>query len=268
MTGPSPSPRLAAPYRFALAGSIALLLHVLLLSGLRFHIDEPDMPHSRLTVRLLPIGAEPSEPSQPAPPKTSTTPPAPRHLDFKVPAAEPAPASPPDTVTATDSPVSRPDRESQQRPTQPATPEPVTRTPPKTAETAPTTASEDSKAGAPPSDRVADAAPADVTRISQSPSEQDPYLVQLAVHLAHELERLKIPAIGQLSNKTRMEIELYLMKNGTLTRARVTKSTGIKRIDEAAYRAALAASPYPEPPPDNESQDRFEVELVFSPKRL
>ena len=58
------------------------------------------------------------------------------------------------------------------------------------------------------------------------------------------------------------------MKNGTLTRARVTKSTGIKRIDEAAYRAALAASPYPEPPPNNESQDRFEVELVFSPKRL
>jgi protein TonB len=135
-------------------------------------------------------------------------------------------------------------------------------------ETAPTTVSADSKAGAPPSDRIPDATPADVTRISQSPSEQDPYLVRLAVHLAHELERLKIPAIGQLSEKTRMEIELHLMKNGTLTRARVTKSTGIKRIDEAAYRAALAASPYPEPPPDNDNQDRFEVELVFSPKRL
>lgn len=105
------------------------------------------------------------------------------------------------------------------------------------------------------------------TRITQSPSEQDPYLVKLAIHLGKELEKLRVPAISQLDQKATMEIELQLLGNGALTRTRVLKSTGIKKIDEAAYRASLAASPYPEPPSDND-QSHFEIELVFSPKRL
>jgi protein TonB len=65
-----------------------------------------------------------------------------------------------------------------------------------------------------------------------------------------------------------MEVELQLLGNGALTRARVLTSTGIERIDEAAYRAALAASPYPQPPNGGASRNRFEVELLFTPKRL
>lgn len=111
-------------------------------------------------------------------------------------------------------------------------------------------------------------ATAELTRITQSPTQQDPYLVRLAVHLARELEQLRVPAIAQLADTARMEIELQLMKNGALTQARVVRSTGIKEVDTAAYRAALAASPYPEPPAESSAGDRFEVELVFSPKRL
>jgi len=71
-----------------------------------------------------------------------------------------------------------------------------------------------------------------------------------------------------LTDTVAMEVELQLLGNGALTRARVLKSTGIKPIDEAAYRAALAASPYPQPPKDSGSANRFEVELLFTPKRL
>jgi protein TonB len=65
-----------------------------------------------------------------------------------------------------------------------------------------------------------------------------------------------------------MDVELQLLGNGALTRARILNSTGIEGIDAAAYRAALAASPYPEPPEDGREGNRFEVELVFTPKRL
>ncbi|WP_240339420.1 energy transducer TonB [Marinobacter sp. BW6] len=107
-----------------------------------------------------------------------------------------------------------------------------------------------------------------ITRITESPAELDPYVVKLATHLAHQLEELKVPAMRDLTETVAMEVELQLLGNGALTRARVLKSTGIRRIDEAAYRAALAASPYPQPPKDGGSPNRFEVELLFTPKRL
>lgn len=107
-----------------------------------------------------------------------------------------------------------------------------------------------------------------VTRLMESPAELDPYVVKLAIHLARQLEELRVPAMSELTETVAMEVELQLLGNGALTRARVLKSTGIRRIDEAAYRAALAASPYPQPPNDGGSRNRFEVELLFTPKRL
>jgi protein TonB len=107
-----------------------------------------------------------------------------------------------------------------------------------------------------------------ITRITESPTELDPYVVKLAAHLAHQLQELRVPAIRSLTETVAMKIELQLLGNGALTRARVLKSTGITTIDEVAYRAALAASPYPQPPKDGGSQSRFEVELLFTPKRL
>ncbi|MBW0148853.1 energy transducer TonB [Marinobacter sp. CAU 1620] len=63
-------------------------------------------------------------------------------------------------------------------------------------------------------------------------------------------------------------MELELLKSGALTSARILKSTGFKRLDDAVYRAALAASPYPEPPSAKAGGNRFEVELIFAPKRF
>ncbi|MFO8141436.1 MAG: TonB family protein [Marinobacter sp.] len=102
-------------------------------------------------------------------------------------------------------------------------------------------------------------------RITRTPVEQDPYRVLLATHLAETLEQQRVPAISRLKATVTMELELRIMPNGALTRARVVKSTGVSEIDDAAYRAALAASPYPEP--EAENRDRFGVKLVFTPKR-
>lgn len=107
--------------------------------------------------------------------------------------------------------------------------------------------------------------PEPIQRISESPTEKDPYLIKLATHLAKKLEHQRVPAISELKKTVTMEIELRLMANGALTRARITESTGIQIIDEAAYRMALAASPYPSP--EGEDSDRFGVKLVFTPKQ-
>jgi len=104
-----------------------------------------------------------------------------------------------------------------------------------------------------------------IQQVSRSPSESDPYLIKLAAHLAAKLEQQRIPAMAQLTSPVTVQLELKLLANGALTRARVVEPTGKKGIDEAAYRAALAASPYPEP--KGETTDRFEVTLVFTPKR-
>jgi len=72
----------------------------------------------------------------------------------------------------------------------------------------------------------------------------------------------------ELDHSSTMEIELHLLESGALTRVRVIRPTGIEQIDSAAYRAALSASPYPEPPPDQGGKSRFEVKLVFAPSRL
>ena len=104
-----------------------------------------------------------------------------------------------------------------------------------------------------------------IQRITKSPAEQDPYLIELAAHLAEELEKLKVPAMSQLNATKEMTLELRILANGALTRARVKESTGVDVIDRAAYRAALSASPYPLP--TGEKSDRFDVKLVFTPKR-
>ncbi|MBZ2167282.1 energy transducer TonB [Marinobacter sp. F4216] len=79
---------------------------------------------------------------------------------------------------------------------------------------------------------------------------------------------MSIPGVSQLSEKLSLEVELQLLGNGALTRAKILKSSGIKRLDDAAYHASLSASPYPAPPAHHDDQNRFEVELIFSPKRF
>ncbi len=248
-----PKHSLPASYRIALAMSAAFVAHTLLLSGLPSPFQEPDDARHRVSVELIAPGTV-TRPEGSA----ATVPANSRNPTFEV--------SPLQTQTTR----SQPEPVVQTTSTKTSTNAPATnapRTPPaKTAASSPATAaSKPARAGEPPP-LVEPHPVATATRITESPDEQDPYLIKLAVHLGHELEKLRVPAIAQLSEPVAMEIELQLLTNGALTRARVVKSTGLARIDDAAYRASLAASPYPEPPVGGQS--RFEIELVFSPNRF
>ncbi|MFO7528494.1 MAG: TonB family protein [Marinobacter sp.] len=249
-------------YRIALALSIAVLLHTLLLSGLPFAQPDASERHHRLTLELLTPGSTQATPSPSA--TKADAQPHERNPRFEISELAAGIPSAPTPVTSTSSPrtVAEPSQGENPPASDKARPEPVKHNanPSKPASVA-------SQAGEPTQTRE-EAETAELTRITRSPTQKDPYLIRLAAHLAKELERLRVPAVGQLTDTARMEIELQLMRNGALTRVRVVKSTGIQTVDEAAYRAALAASPYPEPPADIETGDRFEVELVFSPKRL
>ncbi len=104
------------------------------------------------------------------------------------------------------------------------------------------------------------------TRITQTPGNNTPYIAKLADIIGKEIQIIGVRA-GTLSQGVTMRIELQLLKNGTLTRARIVKSSGVEQVDVAVYEAALAASPYPKPP-ENSTQNRFVVEIKLYPKRL
>lgn len=242
---------LPARYRIALALSLALLIHTLLLSGIPSPVREQQEAHREsLKFELIPPGTD--ETSRPGPQSDATSRPIPPIPRFTAEPVEPI-------ITRQKPAPSDAPRQSASEPPalKPETPE----------NTRKSTASNSARAGeiAQPEVQATDTT---VTRITKSPVEQDPYVVILATHLARELEQARVPAMRELSRTVAMEVELQLLGNGALTRARVLKSTGIEGIDEAAYRAALAASPYPRPPEGENSQNRFEVELVFTPKRL
>ncbi|MCK2149236.1 MULTISPECIES: TonB family protein [Marinobacter] len=242
---------LPAGYRIALAMSAAVLAHTLLLSGFPSPFEETDDARHRVSVELVAPGAV-TRPERPAATALANS----RNPRFEVAPLQTKTTpsrSEPALRSTSDSSVS----------TKPQAQASATSAPSKPAAGA--TASTASRAGE-QATLVEPRPVATTTRITESPDEQDPYLIKLAVHLGHELEKLRVPAIAQLSERVAMEIELQLLNNGALTRAKVLKSTGLKRIDDAAYRASLAASPYPEPPVGGQS--RFEIELVFSPNRF
>ncbi len=253
-----PKHSLPAGYRIALAMSAAFLAHTLLLSGFPSPFQEPDDARHRVSVELIAPGTV-TRPERPA----ATAPANSRNPRFEV---SPLPTQTQTQTTGSQTePVIHTSGTSSSSAYASATNAPRTPATKTAASSSATAASTPTHAGeqAPP---VEPRPVATATRITESPDEQDPYLIKLAVHLGHELEKLRVPAIAQLSERVAMEIELQLLNNGALTRARVLKSTGLTRIDDAAYRASLAASPYPEPPVGGQS--RFEIELVFSPNRF
>lgn len=241
---------LPAPYRLGLAVSLALFLHTLLLSGIPAPVEEQAVTHKdSVRFELVPRGARETtantpENSSPSPAKSRIPP-----FEIDPPRLESAPE--PEIVTTHQPQATTPSEQTNTRsPESPAAQESISVN--SGAEPEPTPENPDEK----------------VTRITESPAELDPYVVKLAIHLARELEKLRVPALRDLTETVAMEVELQLLANGALTRAKVLSSTGIRTIDEAGYRAALAASPYPQPPKDGENRNRFEVELLFTPKRL
>lgn len=240
------STSLPAPYRIALAISLALFLHTLGLSAIPLLPEPTEQPAPTMTVLLVPPGSR-------ATPKTIAGP-----EDTEIRADAPAAAK----ATATS------------RQTPPRTrPEPAPSASPPSDETVP--AAETARKSAPspsttagiPSDSPAPQSRSDIVQLTEAPGETDAYVIRLAARIARELKRSRLPALRTLTAPVAMEIELHLMGNGALTRANVYRSSGMEAIDGAAYRAALAASPYPEPPGREEGQ-RYRVELLFSPERL
>ena len=240
-----PAKALPASYRIGLALSLALMSHILLLAGLPSPLLEPQDLSHRLVFTL---NATSSQPSLRSAPDSASQEPL-RHSEFSVephPPAIEAKSSQGPVAAKQPKPTSTPQR---QEPLQQA------------SEAQPGIAAAQSAKKHTPKQESTET----VQRITKSPAEQDPYLIKLAVHLAEELEKLKVPAMSQLDTTKDMTLELRILANGALTRARVKESTGIDVIDRAAYRAALSASPYPKP--EGEKSDRFDVKLVFTPKR-
>jgi protein TonB len=242
---------LPSRYRIGLALSLALLFHTLLLSGIPSPVREQKETHREsLKFELIPPGSD--EASRPSPESAATDRPIPPIPRFT--------AEPVDPIVTRQKPA--PPDASKQIASEPPAPKRET-----SENSSRSTANISDRAGEVAQPKVG-TSDSTITRITKSPAEQDPYAVILATHLARQLEQVRVPAVSNLSRTVAMEVELQLLGNGALTRAKVLKSTGIEGIDEAAYRAALAASPYPRPPEEGNSQNRFEVELVFTPKRL
>ncbi|WP_372964796.1 TonB family protein [Marinobacter sp.] len=237
-------------YRIALALSLALMAHIILLAGFPSPLQEARELSQRLAFKLSSPPAQPSAASAPA----SESQADPRNPEFNV---EPWP---PQVVTKTPQAPANPEQPRQTESRAQKTPEIQQPRP----EAAPRPTASDSEQSM-PSEPTEHLATEKIQRITESPAERDPYLVKLAVHLAEELEKLRVPAMSELQGTAAMTLELKILPNGALTRARVKESTGINNIDQAAYRAALSASPYPKP--EGEETDRFDVKLVFTPKR-
>lgn len=252
--GSSTSP--PAQYRIALAVSLALLLHTLGLSALPLLFDRSERVASTLTFELVPPGSQPT-PQVAADAGHQSEQPVERNPEFDV---SPRNSRPP-VAASTRAPAAEPEEPAPPAPP-PSTPE---QSPASPEETTASTASPSAAAGAPTAPSP-EAEPAEITRIIQTPEETDAYIVSLATRIAGELKRSRIRAVHALSRPVAMEIELQLLESGVLTRARVIRSSGVEEIDAAAYRAALAASPYQQVP-DNEERKRFRVELKFSPER-
>ncbi|MCG2582680.1 MAG: TonB family protein [Marinobacter sp.] len=238
------STSLPAQYRIALAISLALLLHTLGLSAIPLLSEPTEHPTPTMTIALIPTGSE-------ATPRTTSSP------------GEETRAEAPTTNTAT---VNSRQVRHQVTPT-PTTAPPANEAAP-TAETAPQTAPSPATTAGIASDSPVAESHRDTAQMTEAPGETDAYVISLATRIARELKHGRIPTLRNLTTPVAMEIELHLLSNGALIKADVHRSSGMEAIDGAAYRAALAASPYPEPPGKEGGQQRYRVELLFSPERL
>lgn len=249
-------------YRITLAVSVALLAHTLLMAAFPFALPEHNHNPVIVRVQLVPEGSMPAVETSPA----QASSPA-RATPFTI--EEVQEAEPVRTVQSTSSPqprsVPEPGPEPAAAPATRQTSE--TRNSTRLEPEAPSTpspganASQSRAAGAraTPQDKTEE----DIKLESEAPSEKSSYLSLLVQTIAR---KAKIPRLddfeeGQILS---VELELNLMSNGALVGARITESSGNDGLDQRVYRAALAASPYPEPPSSGSRQQRFRVEVKYT----
>ena len=81
-----------------------------------------------------------------------------------------------------------------------------------------------------------------------------------------QLRQQRIPELQTLQHAEIVRLELHLMSNGALIRVNTLNRSEVEGLNQAALRAALAASPYPAPPGEDASRGyRYPVELRFMP---
>ncbi len=108
----------------------------------------------------------------------------------------------------------------------------------------------------------------DEAPVTQLSTEDAPLLSDYELKLWEQIARevQYNPIMDELDSTHAVVLELRLMSNGALRGVRIEESSAIEALDELAREAALRASPYPEPPGNNQGSGlRFRVELRFTP---
>lgn len=260
-------------YRITLAISVAFLAHTLFMATFPFSLPEQTHNPVTVSVQLVPQGSAPSRanaPSQSSPPVRATP--------FTI-EESPAPAqqrSIPTTSSPQPRSVTEPARD--RAPTTKPVPQHTTALPDTEPPTVKAERTAQPKEQNVPSAGVAASVPSlagerstqqatteqqELTLKSQAPSEESSYLSSLVQTIAR---KAKIPKLedfdkGQVLS---VELELNLMSNGALVGAKIAESSGHDGFDQRVYRAALAASPYPEPPSSLAQQRRFRVDVRYT----
>ena len=233
-------------YRLLFTLSLALLLHVVVLGFVTLPSTDD---HEPLPLRFLLAGGVPAAPATEAPaplPESATTPSETAPVRDQAPAT---PEAPPPSETTPTIPAPTPARAEA-----PAVATPAPEAPP-TPPTQAVQASTPSSAGQ-----------ADVTQLTSQPELTDPYLAALWRQVALQLRQQRIPELQALQHAETVRLELHLMSNGALIRVNTLSRSGVEGLNQAALRAALAASPYPAPPAEDANRGyRYPVELRFLP---
>ncbi|MDX1633538.1 MAG: TonB family protein [Marinobacter sp.] len=246
---------LPAAYRILLALSLALFLHSLLGAALALHLPQLQTPEpARVELTLVAAGdphpttstaSTPLRASRPSDPPEATP------LARKEPVAG---AGQPLAPTPQAQPEKAPRRQPDQQPA-----------PSQSA----SAASEQRQQG-----RSSPFDGPDTARTSQlatKSSKQEPdYRQALARRISAQMgqQRVRLPGAPAREALKPVELELELMGNGALVNARVIRSSGFVDLDRSALRAALRASPYPEPPASQRSgalRYRIEFHLESAP---
>lgn len=241
---------LPAPYRIAVAIPLALLIHTLIFALIRFEpaAEEPEPDMIKITL---------SRSGSVATPATSVPTPNVPEQAVEEEVSQPTEATPEILVSEeSPQPIAKPE-DSQPEPAQPAT-------------RATTTPSVEQVATI--EDKEGDQGQTDnteqITQISE-PAQQTSYIDLLAARIvSYATPYFNDAYRAELTAVTAVEVELQLMNNGALIGASITQPSGDAVLDRAAYRGALGASPYPEPPAGNKEGNRFRVTIKFAPERI
>lgn len=261
------SSRLPARYRLALALSLALFIHTLLASLFPLLIRERPEDTATISFELVPRGSQASlqRPESLAEPGSSAAGKAVSPFEVEPLTIKEQQRREPgqrETVARSAQTAQAVGETSAAASAAREIPETESATPGATS--SPTASS---RAGQQSSSTEAPTPEATVSSVELPEKETDPYLLALIAKLARQLDQYPLPELRQLDRPVYVTVELQLMSNGALIRADLAKVSGVDSLDRAAYRAALGASPYPEPPHSNGRQ-RYRVNLVFSPERL